>query len=112
MFSLDAIGSYVQNAVSIGLAGNTLPAVLPQVLTATLSDDRSVMLLGKYSNGPIKLFAGYEYIQYAAPSNPYAAGTGFNGIAGDLVCAGCAALNNTNINSTAFNAGDKLFHVF
>src|SRR5216684_2012735 len=33
--SLDAIGSYVQNAVSIGLAGSTLPAVLPQVLTAT-----------------------------------------------------------------------------
>ncbi len=70
------------------------------------------MLLGKYSNGPIKLFAGYEYIQYAPPSTPYAAGTGFNDIAGDFVCAGCAALNNTNINSTAFNAGDKLFHVF
>src|SRR5712675_1338842 len=33
--SLDAIGSYVQNAVSIGLAGSTLPAVLPQVQTAT-----------------------------------------------------------------------------
>jgi predicted porin len=25
---------------------------------------------------------------------------------------GCAAFNNTNINSTAFNAGEKLFHVF
>jgi hypothetical protein len=54
--SLDAIGSYVQNAVSIGLAGSTLPAVLPQVLTATLSDNSSVMLVGKYSNGPLKLF--------------------------------------------------------
>src|SRR6202790_4772491 len=48
--SLDAIGSYVQNAVSIALAGNTFPAVLPQVLTATLSDNSSVMLVGKYSN--------------------------------------------------------------
>src|SRR5207302_4487817 len=67
--SLDAIGSYVQNAVSLALAGNTLPAVLPQVLTATLSNDTSVMLLAKYSNGPIKLFAGYEYIQFAPPSN-------------------------------------------
>jgi predicted porin len=56
--SLDAIGGYVQNAVSITLAGNTLPAVLPQVLTATLSNNSSVMLVGKYSNGPIKLFAG------------------------------------------------------
>jgi predicted porin len=110
--SFDAIGSYVQNAVSIGLAGNTLPAVLPQVLTATLSDDSSLMLVAKYNNGPVKLFAGYEYIQYAPPSNPYAPGTGFGDIGGDFVCAGCAAVNNTNINSTAFNAGDKLFHVF
>jgi predicted porin len=110
--SLDAIGSYVQNAVAVTLAGNALPAVLPQVLTATLSDDSSVMLVGKYSKGPVKLFAGYEFIQYAPPSNPYAAGTGFNDISGDFVCAGCAVINNTNINSAAFNAGDKLFHVF
>jgi predicted porin len=110
--SLDAIGSYVQNAVSIGLAGSTLPAVLPQTLTATLSDNSSVMLVGKYSNGPVKLFAGYEFIRYAPPSNPFAAGTGFSDIGGDFVCAGCAAINNTNINNTAFNAGDKLFHVF
>jgi len=109
--SLDAIGSYVQNAVSVSLAGNTLPAVLPQVLTATLSDNSSVMLLAKYANGPLKLFGGYEFIRYAPPSNPYAAGAGFSDIAGDFVCAGCAAINNTNINSTAFNAGDKLFNV-
>jgi hypothetical protein len=68
MLSLDAIGSYVQNAVSIGLAGSTLPAVLPQVLTATLSDNSSVMLVGKYSNGPVKLFGGYEFIRYAPPA--------------------------------------------
>jgi predicted porin len=110
--SLDAIGSYVQNAVSISLAGSTLPAVLPQVLTATLSDDSSVMLVAKYSNGPVKLFAGYEFIRYAPPSSPFAPGAGFSDISGDFVCAGCAALNNTNINSTAFNAGDKLFNVF
>jgi predicted porin len=110
--SLDAIGSYVQNAVSITLAGNTLPAVLPQVLTATLSDNTSVMLVGKYTNGPLKLFAGYEFIRYAPPSSAFAPGTGFSDIAGDFVCAGCAAINNTNINNTAFSAGDKLFHVF
>jgi predicted porin len=33
-------------------------------------------------------------------------------IAGDFVCAGCTAINNTNINNTAFSAGDKLLHVF
>jgi len=110
--SLDAIGSYVKNAVSIGLAGSTLPAVLPQVLTATLSDNSSVMLVGKYSNGPVKLFGGYELIRYAPPSNPFAPLTGFIDIGGDFVCAACAAISNTNINNTAFNAGDKLFHVF
>jgi predicted porin len=110
--SVDAIGSFVQNAVSLGLAGSTFPAVLPQVLTATLSDDSSVMLVGKYTNGPLKLFAGYEFIQFARPSTPFLTGTGFNTIAGDFVCAGCAAINNTNINNTAFNAGDRLLHVF
>jgi len=110
--SLDAIGSFVQNAVSVALAGNTLPAVLPQVVTATLSDNTSIMLVGKYSNGPVKLFAGYEFIRYAPPSNPYAVGTGFNDISGDFICAGCAAFNSTNINNTAFSAGDKLFNVF
>jgi predicted porin len=110
--SLDAIGSTVRNAVAVALAGNTLPAVLPQVFTATLSDNTSAMLVGKYSNGPLKLFAGYEFIRYAPPSTSFAPGTGFTDIAGDFVCAGCAAINNTNINSTAFNAGDKLFNVF
>jgi rubredoxin len=110
--SLDAIGSYVEDAVSIALAGSTPPAVLPQVLTATLSDDTSAILLAKYSNGPVNLFAGYEYIRYAPPSHPFAAGTGFKDIAGNFVCAGCTAINNTDINSTAFNAGDKTLHDF
>src|SRR6202790_5084013 len=110
--SLDAIGSYVQDAVSLGLAGNTLPAVLPQVLTATLSDDSSLMLVAKYSKGPIKLFAGYEFIQYAPPSNRFAPGTGFSDIAGDFVCAACIGINGTNISNTTYDAGDKLFHVF
>ena len=86
--------------------------MLPQALTARLSDDTSVMLLAKYSNGPVRLFAGYEYIQYAPPSNAFAAGSGFNDTAGNFVCTGCVAINNTNINSTAFNSGDRLLHIF
>jgi hypothetical protein len=74
--------------------------VLPQVLTATLSDDYRVMLVAKYTNGPVKLFGGYEFIRYAPLSNPYAVGAGFNDVSGDFVCAGCAAINNTNLNST------------
>jgi predicted porin len=86
--------------------------VLPQVLTATLSNNSSVMAVGKYTNGPLKVFAGYEFIRYAPPSNAFAPGTGFSDIAGDFICASCTAINNTNINSTAFSAGDKLLHVF
>lgn len=110
--SFDAIGSHVQNAVAIALAGNTLPAVLPQALTATLSDNTSLMLLAKYTRGPIKLLSGYEYIRYAPPSSPFATGTGFTDTAGDFVCAGCIGINNTNINSTAFDGGDRALHIF
>jgi predicted porin len=107
--SLDAIGSYAKDSVSMGLAGNTLPAVLPQILTATISDDYSVMLLGKYINGPLSLYAGYEWIEYTPPSDPQAF---FTNISGDFICAGCADFNNTNINNTAFDAGDKILQIF
>ncbi len=107
--SLDGIYSYVKDAVAIGLAGNTLPATLPQVLTATISDNKSWMALARYANGPVKLFAGYEWIDYAPPSNPQ---TSFTDISGNSLCLGCAAFNNTNINNTAFNAHDQILQVF
>ncbi len=107
--SLDGIYSYVKDAVSISLAGNTLPAMLPQVLTATISDDTSWMALARYTNGPIKLFGGYEWIQFGNPSDPK---TSFTDIAGNSLCIGCAAINNTNINNTAFAAHNKILQVF
>jgi predicted porin len=114
--SLDAIFSHVKDAVAVGLAGNpvdgsgnSLPPFLPQVLTATISDDTSVMLLAKYANGPLTLYGGYEWIQFAPPSDPQAA---FNDISGDFLCLGCAAINNTNINNTAFAAHDKIMQIF
>jgi predicted porin len=114
--SLDAIYSHVTDAVALGLAGNPigpsgnpLPPFLPQILTATISDDTSVMLLAKYTNGPIKLYGGYEGIQSAPPSNPQ---TAFTDIGGDAICLGCAAINDTNINNTAFAAHDRFFQVF
>jgi predicted porin len=33
------------------------------------------MLLGKYGVGPVKLFAGYEFIQFSNPKNPLLVGT-------------------------------------
>src|SRR5215472_701424 len=104
--SLDAIGSFVKDAVSIGLSGNPVvngvpvPPFLPQVLTATISDDTGVMLLGKYVNGPLKLYAGYEWIQFAPPSGTPVP---FTDISGDFV---------STLNTTAFNFHDKVLQVF
>jgi predicted porin len=116
--SLDAIFSYVKDAVSASLAGAPtnaagmpIPPFLPQTFTATISDDSSVMLLGKYANGPLTLYGGYEWIRFAAPSDPQAA---FTDISGDFVCLGCAAINATNINNTAFGVnglGDRILQI-
>jgi predicted porin len=69
------------------------------------------MLVAKYTNGPLKLYAGYEHIRYMAPSDPQ---TAFTDIAGDFLCLACNAINNTNINNTAFGVnglGDKILQV-
>jgi len=79
--------------------GVPIPPFLPQTLTATISDNEAVMLVAKYTNGPLKVYAGYEHIRYMAPSDPQ---TAFTDIAGSFVCQGCDAFNNTNINNTAF----------
>jgi predicted porin len=70
------------------------------------------MLLARYTNGPLKLYGGYEWIQFAPPSNPQ---TAFTDIAGDALCLGCAAINNTNISNTAFsgpNFRDRVLQIF
>ena len=118
VLSVDAIYSYVRDSVSLALApgsndpnGVPIPPFLPQTLTATISDNEAVMLVAKYTNGPLKLYAGYEHIRYMAPSNPQ---TAFTNIAGTFLCLGCDALNNTNINNTAFGVnglGNKTFQV-
>ena len=118
VFSFDAIYSYVRDSVSLSLApgandanGLPIPPFLPQTLTAQISDNSAVMLVAKYANGPLKLYAGYEYIRYMAPSDPQ---TAFTDIAGSFLCENCQLFNNTNINNTAFGVnglGNKNFHV-
>src|SRR6266852_2293130 len=101
VLSVDAIYSYVRDSVSLALAPGTndanglpIPPFLPQTLTATISDNSAAMFVAKYTNGPLKLYAGYEYIRYMAPSDPQ---TAFTDISGNFLCLGCAAFNNTNI---------------
>jgi predicted porin len=118
VLSVDAIYSHVRDSVSVSLApgsndagGMPIPPFLPQTLTATISDNTAALFVARYTSGPLKLYAGYEHVQYAAPSDLQSA---FRDIGGAFVCEGCTAFNNTNINNAAFGAngfGDKIFQV-
>jgi predicted porin len=118
VLSVDAIYSHVTDSVALALAPGTndvfgMPVApfLPQTLTATISDNTAAMFVAKYTTGALKLYGGYEYIHYAAPSDPQAA---FTDIAGNFLCAGCAGLNNTNINNAAYGVnglGNKVLQV-
>ena len=118
VLSLDAIYSHVTDSVSLSLGpgsnnanGVPIPPFLPQALTATISDNEAVMVVAKYTAGPLKAYAGYEHIRYMAPSDPQ---TAFSSIAGDFVCLGCNAFNNSTINNAAFGVnglGNKTLQV-
>jgi predicted porin len=94
--SLDAIFAHVEDAISSAPlpAGAALPAALTNpgsgFVAGTVSDNTSVMLLAKYTAGPIKLFGGYEHMQFANPANPL--------VAGNFIVGGYAlgTVNNTN----------------
>jgi predicted porin len=119
VLSLDAIGGYTKDGVSLGLTGPTNAFGYPtnpftstsEILTATISNNTNVMALAKYTVDRLKLYAGYEWVQFANPSDAFATFSGFNDIAGDFLCAGCTNINGTNINSTAFSAKDKILQI-
>jgi predicted porin len=117
-FAVDAIYSYNKDSVALALApgannaaGAPIPPFLPQTLTATISDNTAAMLVASYATGALRLFAGYEYIRFGAPSDPQVA---FTNIGGNFVCQDCQAYNNTNINNTAFGVnglGNKVLQI-
>jgi predicted porin len=104
--SVDAIFSHVTDAISSAPlpVGTLLPASLINpgsgFVAGTVSDNTSVMLLAKYTYGPVKFYAGYEHMDFANPNNPLVAG-GFN-IGGYTL----GTVNNTNF------ATDKILQVF
>jgi predicted porin len=73
--SLDGIYSYEKDAASLTLGGGTtnlagVPITFPgQSITATISDNTAWIGLAKYAVGQLKLYAGYEYINFAPPSD-------------------------------------------
>jgi predicted porin len=76
---------------------------LPQTLTAAISNNQNIMLLSKYTVGPLRLFAGYEWYQLAPPSDPVNTVTGFTNISGLPI--GTAYNNLTAISNVAYSAG-------
>jgi predicted porin len=104
--SVDAIVSHVTDAITSAPlpVGTLLPASLINpgngFVAGTISDNTSVMLLGKYTYGPLKFFAGYEHMDFANPNNPLAAGSFITG--GYTL----GTVNNTNF------ATDKILQVF
>jgi predicted porin len=95
-FSADAYYAKIKDAVALAALSaaqvSGLPALCPDplaagescvsaspsnALAATISDNTSYAIMAMYNLGPIapvKLFAGYEHIQYANPDTPLAAG--------------------------------------
>lgn len=109
LLSLDAIYKWEKDAVNLSLtgvsnvAGVPVAPFLPQTLTATISNNQNVMLLSKYTVGPLRLFAGYEWYQLAPPSDPVNTVTGFTNIGG--LPMGSGFNNLTAISNVAYSAG-------
>ncbi len=106
ILSTDAIVAYNKDAVNLGLNATG-------VLGATISDNTDVMLLAKYTMDRLRLYAGYEWMQFAPPSDKI---TSFTDIAGNFLCAGCSAANSaspfTNVTSFSTTGSDKVMQVF
>jgi len=122
VLSADVIVGHAKDAVGLALVGPTnavgspvnifTPGFANAFMSATLSDNTNVMLNAKYSVEKLTLYSGYEWIQLQNPSDPFTVpGTGFTDIAGDFVCFQCVASMGTQINSTAFNGGDKILQL-
>jgi len=123
VFSTDVIAGYTKDAVAMAVAGaptdkfghpNNIFAGGFQnaFLSATLSDNTVAMVDAKYTMERLKLYAGWEWVQQKNPSDPFTVpGSGFLDVAGDFVCFGCTNINGTNISSTAFNTGTKIFQI-
>jgi predicted porin len=106
--STDVIYAYLKDAVALSLSGVAniggvpVSPFLPQTLTATISNNQNVIAGAKYAVGPWKLYAGYEWIQYAPPSDPVNTVTGFSNIGGLNMGSGYG--NLTAISNTAYSA--------
>ena len=106
------IYSYEKNAATLALAGGTtnlagVPITFPaKRSTATISNDTSWTALAKYSVGRLKLYAGYEYINFAPPSD---VPTSLQAPDGTLIGSGGvpAAISGTSYSGLPGSGSDK-----
>ncbi|HWW20295.1 MAG TPA: porin [Steroidobacteraceae bacterium] len=98
--SVDALYAHVRDAVAasaLSAAQEAIAVAAPNYLSTsnsvsgTISDNQSFTILGLYNLGfiPVKVYAGYEHIQFGNPKNPLA--IGFDDIGGYKL----GAVNNT-----------------
>jgi predicted porin len=74
-FSADVVYSHKNDAISAAPLTAAQTLKLPvNSLAATVSDNTSYTLVGKYTFDRAKLYAGYERIQFANPSSPLPVG--------------------------------------
>jgi predicted porin len=74
--SVDAIWDEVKGAVAASSLTAAQNLAHTGTLAATISDNTTWSVQGKYAFAKAKLYAGWEHIEYANPSQPLAAGTG------------------------------------
>jgi predicted porin len=114
VFSADVVGGYTRDSVAESLGGGNSviaatglgnPDGTPTTITATISNNTNVMAAAKYNLNRLTLYAGYEWIQFAAPSDQ---AISFTDIAGYQIGGGAPG---TAINNTQYNAKDKILQV-
>jgi predicted porin len=111
ILSVDAVGGYTRDAVSEALSGYQvnpstglgIAGSAPTGITATISDNTNVMAAAKYIAGRLQVFAGYEWMRFANPSDPAARFTDIGGYA-------IGGVPGTAINDAAYNK-DRILQV-
>jgi predicted porin len=105
--SIDAYYAHINDAVSASALSAAQLATLPALglapdksLAATISDNTAFGVMANYSFGAPKVFAGYEHIRYANPTDPLEAG--FDDIGGYKLAV---------VNNAAF-PNDKILQVY
>jgi predicted porin len=114
LLSVDATAGHTKGAIGEALAnpagtvsgttGVVLNPFAPQHLAVSIQDTTGVMLAAKYTWDRLKLYAGYEWIQFAAPSDPV---TAFRDAGGVFLQNG-VPLNGFNVVIAPFSGPDKI----